>query len=565
MKSLSSQLIFFFHNKTTKKNASLLVKFIIFLVLIVTLYSVLFHVIMLYEGKNFSWITGFYWSLTVMSTLGFGDITFTTDIGLIFTIIVLLSGIVFLLIILPFTFIQFFYSPWLEAQAKNRTPRDLAADTRNHIIITNLDPITIKLIQKLEKYNYVYVIIANDLHRATEIYNEGYNVMVGELDDPDTYTRARIDQAALVVVTNDDITNTSIAFTIREITDDVPIVTKADRDNSIDILNFPGNINVFPFMKMLGEALAHRTPGVSDDTHVISKFEDLLIVEVPAMTTELEGQTIAQAKIRENTGVTVVGLWEKGRFTQPHPNTMISNSTVLVLAGSEKQQNKFEMHFSLACPFFPENDPVLILGGGRVGLAAAATLEQFGIPYNIVEKHPKLAKKNENTIHGDAADLATLVKAGIENARAIIITTHNDPVNIYLAFYCRQLRPDIQIITRATLERSVPKLHRGGADLVMSYAKMGANSILSVLRPDEIFMAPEGLNVFSTPVPPALKGKNLIESSIRERTGCSVIAVKADGTMIVGPDPSTPLNDNDELILIGTNEAEHRFSEVILS
>jgi hypothetical protein len=36
---------------------------------------------------------------------------------------VLMSGIVFLLVMLPFTFIQFFYAPWLEAQSRARTPR----------------------------------------------------------------------------------------------------------------------------------------------------------------------------------------------------------------------------------------------------------------------------------------------------------------------------------------------------------------------------------------------------------------------------------------------------------
>lgn len=43
--------------------------------------------------------------------LGFGDITFTSDLGRLFSIIVMLSGVVFLLIVFPFTFIQFFYAP----------------------------------------------------------------------------------------------------------------------------------------------------------------------------------------------------------------------------------------------------------------------------------------------------------------------------------------------------------------------------------------------------------------------------------------------------------------------
>ncbi|MBW2120099.1 MAG: potassium channel protein, partial [Deltaproteobacteria bacterium] len=108
-------VIYFLQNKGTKRNVIALFKFFIFLFGIVCLYSVLFHILMQYEGREFSWITGFYWSLTVMSTLGFGDITFHTDLGLFFTLVVLLSGVVFLLILLPFTFVQFFYEPWLEA------------------------------------------------------------------------------------------------------------------------------------------------------------------------------------------------------------------------------------------------------------------------------------------------------------------------------------------------------------------------------------------------------------------------------------------------------------------
>jgi hypothetical protein len=55
-----------------------------------------------------------------MSTLGFGGITFESDPGKIFSIIVLFSGIVCLLIMPPFAFIQFFYAPRLESQSKSR-------------------------------------------------------------------------------------------------------------------------------------------------------------------------------------------------------------------------------------------------------------------------------------------------------------------------------------------------------------------------------------------------------------------------------------------------------------
>ena len=146
MKFIPAQVIYFIRSRTTKRNLRLLFKFLLALAAIVIIYSILFHFIMVLEDREFSWITGFYWTLTVMSTLGFGDIIFASDLGKVFTLVVLMSGIVFLLVMLPFTFIQFFYAPWLEAQSRARTPRELPEDTSGHVILTNFDPITINLV-----------------------------------------------------------------------------------------------------------------------------------------------------------------------------------------------------------------------------------------------------------------------------------------------------------------------------------------------------------------------------------------------------------------------------------
>ena len=64
-----------------------------------------------------------------MTTLGFGDITFTSDTGRLFSMVVLLSGVVFLLVMLPFLFIRLFYAPWLEARVRMRAPREVPAGT----------------------------------------------------------------------------------------------------------------------------------------------------------------------------------------------------------------------------------------------------------------------------------------------------------------------------------------------------------------------------------------------------------------------------------------------------
>ena len=554
MKLLVGQLVYIF-SKRKDRNVRMLIKFMLILITMITIYSILFHFLMILEDQRFSWITGFYWALTVMSTLGFGDITFTSDLGKLFSLVVLLSGLVFLLIMLPFTFIQFFYAPWLEAQTKARAPRELPEDTHGHVILTRTDPITMNLIQRLKQYQYEYVILTEDIQQALELFDQDYKVVVGDLSDPETYRRLRVGRAALVVANIDDMMNTNIAFTVREISKEVPIAANADSDHSVDILQLAGSTYVLQFMKLLGQSLSRRVLRTSTRSNVIGNIDALLIAEAPAMRTPLVGMTLQQSRLRETTGITVVGVWERGKFEIPTAATHINSTTVLLLAGSAEQLKNYDEHIG---GYQKLRAPVLVLGGGRVGRAAAEALEQAGIDYRVIEKNKRLVA-NPKYILGSAADINTLNRAGIDEAPSIIITTHDDPTNIYLTIYCRRLRPDIQIICRANLDRNISKLHTAGADLVMSYASLAANTILNLLKPDDVLMLAEGLNVFRAGMHASLVGKSLIDSQIRIQTGCSVIAINHDGEMISNPDPSVRLSEKDELIMIGTDDAEKQF------
>ena len=554
MKFLMGQIVYAF-GKRQDRNVRMLVKFLLLLLTLITIYSILFHFLMMLENREFSWITGFYWTLTVMSTLGFGDVTFVSDLGKLFSMVVLLSGIVLLLIMLPFTFIQFFYAPWLEAQTRARAPRELPEDMKGHIILTNYDPITMNLIHKLKQYHYEYVIVAEDIKKALELIDLDYNVVAGELSDPETYERIRAQKAALVVANSGDMMNTNIVFTVREISRGVPIAANADMEDSVDILQLAGSTYVFQFMKLLGQSLSRRVLRTSTRANVIGSIDSLLIAEAPAMRTPLVGETLKQSRLRETTGVTVVGVWKKGIFEIPTATTVINSMTVLLLAGSAEQLKTYDEHFG---GYQKSSAPVLVLGGGRVGRAAAEALEEGNIDYRIIEKNKRLIV-DDRYIYGSAADINILTKAGINEAPSVIITTHDDPTNIYLTIYCRRLRPDIQIISRATLDRSISKLHTAGADLVMSYASLAANTILNLLKPDEMLMLAEGLNIFRVGVHSSLVGKSLAESQIRIQTGCSVIAINHDEEMVINPAPSVCFRESDELIMIGADNAEKRF------
>ena len=562
MKFFTSQITFFLSNRNTRVNIKRLLRFLGGLALLILIYTILFHFIMLHEGQSHSWITGLYWTLTVMTTLGFGDITFTGDIGRAFSVIVLISGMVSLLILLPFTFIEFFYAPWLEAQSKARAPRELPEDTSDHIIITHFDPISESLIEKLIQYNYEYVLLVNDLPQALKYYDQGYRVVFGELDDPDTYEKLRVQQAAMVVTLGSDMVNSNICNTVRELDEGVTIVTTANSSSSVDLLEMAGSDHVIQLGKMLGNSLSRRISGQDSRVHVVGRFDNLIVAEATAYKTPLVGKTLRESKLRDEFGINVVGVWERGKLVKPEPDTLIHEQSVLLMAGSLEQLRRYDEFMAI---YHSTDKPVIIIGAGRVGRGAAEAFEKRGMDYYVVDKNPDRIKDNDRYILGSAENIEVLEQAGIEDAPCIIITTHDDDMNIYLTIYGRRLRPNIQIISRSTVQRNVSTLHRAGADFVMSYATMGANVIFNILERNDVVMIAEGLNVFNIQTPDFLVGKSLVESSIRPQTGCSVLGIKQEGKQYINPRPEMIITEDSELVLIGSAEAERLFMEKFMN
>ena len=556
LKTLPSQLAALLRSrKTSRRNLRLVLQFLLVLGVLIVVYTVAFHFLMLREGKEYSWITGLYWTLTVMSTLGFGDITFDSDLGRAFSLVVLLSGIVFLLVLLPFTFIEFFYEPWVRAQAAARTPRRVPPETHGHVILTHYDKVTAALIRRIESYRADYVLVAETIEKAQQLLDMGLKVVVGNLNDPDTYQRVNADRAAMVATTAADVTNTAVAFTVREVAPQVPIVATAKSEVSVDILELAGSDHVLRLDEIVGEWFSRRLVGGERASHVIDHIDGILVAEAPAYGTPLVGKTLAEAELRKRLGVVVAGVHQRGRFEAARPETKIESSSQLVLVGSKEALARFDESYGF---FLREPKPVIIIGGGRVGRATARAIARRGYDYRIVEKLDSRGADSDRQVIGDAADLHVLQRAGIDDAMSILITPRDDDLNTYLTLYVSRLRPDAQVIARTSDERHVSALHRAGADFVISYATTGANAIFNFLEKKQLLIQ-EGLEFFRVPVPSALAGISLAESDIRQRTGCYVVAASQDGSMQPISDSAFVLPEGAEILLVGSVEAQEKF------
>ncbi|MBX3189695.1 MAG: NAD-binding protein [Labilithrix sp.] len=560
MRALAPLLAFVLREKGLRQNLRAFAKFLVVIASTVVAFSFGFRAIMWFvEGREYSWITSLYWTLTVMSTLGFGDITFHTDVGRLFSILVLMTGLVMFVIVLPFAFIRFFYAPWLEAQIRLRVPREVPPETTGHVIICRWDTIARGLVERLQPLGIPYFVIEPDPTVAGTLHADGISVVAGEIDSRATYASLRAEKARLVFANLDDATNTNITLTVREHAPDVRVAALADSDDAVDVLELSGVTTVLPLKHRLGEHLAARVDAGHIRAHVVGRYRDLVIAEFPVHNTGLAGKSIRDTKLREVTGLTVVAYWEGGVLRPALADAVLGSYSVVVVAGTEEQIILLDSLFVI---YEPNDNPVVVIGGGRVGVAAARALRAREVAVHLVEKSAGSASLEgvaDEVFIGDAADRDLLMRAGLARAPSVVVTTNDDATNIFLAIYCRRLNPDVRIVSRITHERNLEAIHRAGADSVLSYGSLGVKSVLAFLRGHELVVLEEGADIVVVPVAATLAGKTLAESDIRARTGLNVIAIQKGDDVVTNPPASAIFPEGGEIIAIGSIEQRQTF------
>ena len=115
---------------------------------------------------------------------------------------------------------------------------------------------------------------------------------------------------------------------------------------------------------------------------------------------------------------------------------------------------------------------IIICGFGRVGQEIARQLLKDRQNFIIIDNNESnvLTAKQRGflAIHDDASRNEVLENAGINRgAIAVLCTTGDDVINVYIALSCRALNPQIQIISRANNKKNVNKLYQAGANNVV--------------------------------------------------------------------------------------------------
>lgn len=212
-------------------------------------------------------------------------------------------------------------------------------------------------------------------------------------------------------------------------------------------------------------------------------------------------------------------------------------------------------------------DHVIVCGFGRNGREAVEKLKSYKKEFVIVEMDEDLVSKQEDDdtmfCIGNANEDETLIRAGIDQASALICAMPEDADNLFTVLSARQLNKNLKIISRASVDTSFRKLKLAGADNVILPDKIGGDHMASlVVMPDLVefldnlsVSGQDNVNVreiLYEHVCPDNIDKTIREVDLRNLTGCTIIGYKNPaGDYVVNPEASTLITKGSKLIVIG--------------
>jgi voltage-gated potassium channel len=220
------------------------------------------------------------------------------------------------------------------------------------------------------------------------------------------------------------------------------------------------------------------------------------------------------------------------------------------------------------------NDHVIICGFGRNGQQAAKTFRQHHLQYSVIDNNPahfdEIEKKDGEllAIEGNAYDDDILKQAGIERARAMLITLPVDADNVYVVLTARSLNDKLLIVSRANDDTAISKLKKAGANHVIIPDKIGGTHMAGLItRPDIIefieYLTTENTNNNLG----AIDLKNIdgntktIEHVIKD-LALNVIGVRfPDGKYQTNPSLQTGITARAKIFVLGKQDAIDRLQQ----
>ncbi|RMF20311.1 MAG: potassium channel protein [Cyanobacteria bacterium J083] len=295
--------------------------------------------------ERWSFLDSIYMTVITLSTVGFSEIRPLSDRARIFTICLIVAGLITIGYIINL-FTEALIQGYFQARIKWRQERELIENLTEHYIVCGFGRMGLQIAQEFQAEGILFIIIDSLPEQVEEAQSLGYTVIQGDATLDESLIRAKIDKAAcLVTALPSDAENLYTVLSAKTLNPTIRVIARASTEEAVKKLQRAGaDAVVSPYItgaKRL--AAAALRPQVMDFVDgILTGAERSYYLEEFLLDEEhcpYVGKTLREASLRAQTGALVLAIRRKDGHLIPGPtgDTVLMPGDALICMGTADQ------------------------------------------------------------------------------------------------------------------------------------------------------------------------------------------------------------------------------------
>lgn len=506
------------------------------------------------EGDPRTFLESIGWAAETLSTTGYGsDVRWSHPLMMTFVVVLQFFGVFLVFLIFPIYLI-----PFLEERFETRLPREIPK-LDGHVVIYRYGPAVETLLAEIDGAGMEAVVLDSEESTARRLIDRGYTVLAASLEDHGL-ERAHLLEAKALVANGSDDENATLILAARQLGFEGEILALVEEPFHRRPMALAGATAAFTPRHVLGAALAAKAsrkvrPTLSGGDLLGRK---LRVSEVRIQPdSRLAGRSLGELALGERTGVTVLGFWLGGELhTDPRADTVLPPDSIVIMAGSDESLERFGRVCAGARPLRREG-PVVVCGAGEVGKKVVELLREVGEDVVLLD----IVEHDGVDVVGDVLDPGVLERARVSDAQAVVLALDTDSATLFGTVILKEIAPGVPVIARVNAAENLERIHRAGAEFAQSISQVSGRILAHRLLGEDAVAVDEDLKLLRVNAR-GLAGRAPQDLELRERTGCSVVAVERGDELLFHFGGEFRFEDDDTVFVCGSTKATRRFLDV---
>jgi len=286
-----------------------------------------------------------YMTIITLSTVGFSEINTLGDRGRIFTICLILMGVITIAYIAN-RFAEALIKGYFQEGLKMRQEQLAIEALEEHYIVCGFGRTGRYVVREFAAEGIPFVILDDDLEEVEEIKALGYTVISGDATLDETLLKAKIDQATcLVTALPSDAENLYTVLSAKTLNPNIRAIARASNEEAVQKLQRAGADAVISPYITGGKRLAAAAlrPQVMDfvDGIITGANRSYYLEEflIDAEVCPYVEQSLREARLRTQSGALVLAIrrFDGNLIAGPTGDTMILEGDALICMGTAEQ------------------------------------------------------------------------------------------------------------------------------------------------------------------------------------------------------------------------------------